>query len=459
MMNTNEKITIKVKNYLHSIEKNKNLNAFIRVYEDEALARAEILETIPKEKRGKLHGLVVGIKDMFNYKNHPLQAASKILEGYTAKYNATVVERLLNEGAIIIGHQNCDEFGMGSSNENSVYGPCLNALDEKRVSGGSSGGGAVAIQADMCEISLGTDTGGSTRFPASLCGVIGLKPTYSRISRYGVVAYASSLDCVGIFGKKIELIAKTLEVLAGEDEKDCTSSNLPVESYNNVNSNPIKKLKIGYINNALKFEKIQKEVVTNTEKAITNLKNLGHILSPIDLNQIEHALPTYYVIANAEASSNLSCYDGIRYGYRTENYKNLEEMYKKTRSEGFGNEAKRRIVTGNYILSGGKKYDLLKKAQQVRSMVANEIYALFEEYDFLILPTAPNTAFKIGEIVDPITMYMEDYFTVPFSVAGVPAISVPNGHDKIGMPIGLQIVAAPFKEKELLSFANYFLQI
>lgn len=449
-----DSIEKKVLKSIENFEKNKDLNCFVRFYQKEAIERALYLDK--KNEKKKLHGITVGLKDVFSYKDHPLQAASKILEGYEAKYNATVVERILNEDAIILGHQNCDEFGMGSSNENSIYGPCKNFINKEYSSGGSSGGGAVSVQAKISQISIATDTGGSTRQPAAFCGVIGFKPTYSRISRYGVVAYASSLDCVGIIGQDIKKIAKVLEIISGEDKKDHTCSKKAVEDYNNFENFSKKKYKIGYIKESLDFENLQKEIRDRTLSKLEILKKNGDEVSVINFKLLKYSLPTYYTIANCEASSNLACYDGVRYGYRTKNYENLQQMYERTRSEGFGEEAKKRILGGNYILSDGKT---LEKAQKIRRLICEEFDMFFKDYDFIILPTTPSTAFKIGEIQDEMLMYMQDYFTVPFSLAGLPCISIPNGFDEKGLPIGLQIVSAPFSDKKLLNFSKYLLEL
>lgn len=454
LYNGEHKIVGVLETCLSNIKEHENLNAFLRVYAKESMDQAIKLDSNSSLGFGKLHGMIVGLKDMFSYHDHPMQASSKILDGYIAKYNATSVQRLVDSGAIIVGHQNCDEFGMGSSNENSAFGPVHNLLDEKLVPGGSSGGSAVAVQANMCHASLGTDTGGSVRQPAAFCGIVGLKPTYSRISRYGVVGYASSLDTVGILARTIEDCAVVLETISGVDDFDSTVSNRPVEKYSeDLNLN--RKVRVAYIKEALEFDNLQPEIKQNTEDVLKKLKDEGHCIEPIYFPLLHYALPTYYVLANAEASSNLACYDGVRYGYRAPDFEDLQDMYKKTRTQGFGEEVKRRIIIGTCVLSEGSKSKWLTQAQKVRRLIRDAICAALSEYDFIILPTTPTTAFEIGKIHNPLDMYLADLFTVPASIAGVPAISIPNGVDKKGLPIGLQILAAPFQEKNLLSFAKY----
>lgn len=438
---------------LQNIKENDHLNAFVRIYPEEARKTAKELDQKPVESRAKLHGMIVGLKDMFSYKDHPLQAGSKILEGYVAKYNATSVQRLIDNGAIIIGHQNCDQFGMGSSNENSVFGPVHNMLGTNLVSGGSSGGSAVAVQAHMCHAALGTDTGGSVRQPAAFCGIVGFKPTYSRISRYGVVAYASSLDTVSILAQRIRDCALVLEVIAGVDDYDSTVSQKPVDLYTN-NLNFGKKAKIAYIKEALEFDNLQPEIKQSVQDILIKLKQNGHSVEAINFPLLSYSLPTYYVIANAEASSNLACYDGVRYGYRANNFSDFQDMYSKTRSQGFGDEVKRRIIMGTYVLSAGYGQGWFTQAQKVRRLIRDAMHKILAEFDFLIMPTTPTTAFSIGAKHNPLDMYLADLYTVLASIAGVPAISITNGCDAKGLPIGLQIIAAPFAEHKLLAFAN-----
>ena len=448
-----------VKQHLAVIESKKHLNAFLSVFTEEALLRAaEVDQKIKNGKAGKLAGLVVGLKDVLCYKDHPLQAGSKILDGFHSQFNGTAVQRLIDEDAIIIGRQNCDEFAMGSSNENSAFGPVLNNADNSRVPGGSSGGSAVAVQADMCQVSIGSDTGGSVRQPAAFCGIVGLKPTYSRISRYGLVAYGSSFDCIGIFSKHVDDIALVLEVMAGADEYDSTVSHNSVPSYSEeLKKSKDGKFRIAYMRDTVENPSLQPEIKNSIEEKIDQLKESGHTVEPIDFPLNEYVLPTYYILATAEASSNLSRFDGVRYGYRSKNTTDLSSMYKKTRSEGFGKEVQRRILLGTFVLSASYYYAYYTQAQKVRSLIRQQMKSLFKTYDFILMPTSPTTAFKLGEhSSNPVEMYLADLFSVQANVAGVPAISVPSGNDKQGLPIGLQIVADDFEESKLLQFADEF---
>lgn len=446
-----------VEGYLANIESNKNLNAFLSVFAEEAFARAkEIDSKINRGTAGKLAGLVVGIKDVLAYQDHPLQASSKILDGFISQYTATAVQRLLDEDAIIIGRQNCDEFAMGSSNENSAFGSVKNAIDPNRVPGGSSGGSAVAVMANMCCVSLGSDTGGSVRQPAAFCGVAGLKPTYSRISRHGLVAYGSSFDCVGIFARDVRDIALVLEVIAGADEFDSTVSKNPVPAYSQNTNWKNQPVKIAYLRDALESPALQPEIRESLHQKIEWLKAEGHTIAPVDFPLNEYVLPTYYILATAEASSNLSRYDGVRYGYRTNAATDLTGMYKKTRAEAFGIEVQRRILLGTFVLSASYYDAYYTKAQKVRRLIREALKKIVEQYDFLLMPTTPTTAFKIGEHRDnPVEMYLADLFSVQANVAGLPAISVPCGTDERGLPIGLQVMADDFEEEKLLRFAHY----
>jgi aspartyl-tRNA(Asn)/glutamyl-tRNA(Gln) amidotransferase subunit A len=451
-----------IKRHLIVIEHKKNLNAFLSVYADEALQRAELIDQKIKLKTaGKLAGLIVGLKDMLCYKDHPLQAGSKILNGYNPPYSATAVQRLIDEDAIIIGRQNCDEFGMGSSNESSAFGPVLNDLDHSRVPGGSSGGSAVAIQAGMCQVSLGSDTGGSVRQPSAFCGLVGLKPTYSRISRFGLSAYASSFDCIGIISNHVNDIALVLEVIAGADEDDSTVSRKEVENYVKELERPISnKFRIAYVRDAIENKVIQPEIRKAIARKIAQLKDSGHLVEAIDFSLNEYVLPTYYILATAEASSNLSRFDGVRYGFRSANTTDLPSLYKKTRSEGFGREVQRRILLGTFVLSSNYYDAYYSKAQKVRRLIRDEIKKVFERFDFILMPTTPSTAFKLGEHLDnPVEMYLADLFSVQANVAGVPAISVPCDTDAKGLPIGLQLLADDFEENKLLGFSKMILEM
>jgi len=449
--------TDRVRHHLSFIKKKAHLNVFLSVYENEALTKAaEVDAKIKNGTAGKLAGLVVGLKDVLSYKDHPLQAGSKILSDFVAQYNATVVQRLIEEDAIIIGRQNCDEFAMGSSNENSAYGPTLNPIDETRVPGGSSGASAVAVMADMCQVSIGSDTGGSVRQPAAFCGVIGLKPTYSRISRFGLVAYGSSFDCIGIFSKYLEDIALVLEVIAGKDEHDSTVSQHPVPRYSDVFKNPTKKkFKIAFFRNTLESSVLQAEIKNAIVKQLDRLREDGHDVEGIDFPLMKYTLPTYYILATAEASSNLSRYDGVRFGYRSHNTINLESLYKATRSEGFGKEVQRRILLGTFVLSANYYDAYYTKAQRVRQLIRKQTKELFNTYDFIISPTTPTTAFKLGEhMSDPVEMYLADLFSVHANVVGMPAISLPCGLDDAGLPIGIQVTADNFEEEKLFQFSK-----
>nr|WP_255647402.1 Asp-tRNA(Asn)/Glu-tRNA(Gln) amidotransferase subunit GatA [Fulvivirga sedimenti] len=440
---------------LENIEANQHLNAFVDVYADEARKRAAgIDEKIKNGSAGKLAGLVIGIKDVICHADHPVQAGSHILDGFESQFNSTAVERLLAEDAIIIGRNNCDEFAMGSSNENSYFGNVLNAIDTERVPGGSSGGSAVAVQADMCHVSLGSDTGGSVRQPAAFCGILGLKPTYSRISRHGLIAYASSFDSIGIFSKNVEDMARVLEVIAGEDSYDSTVSKTPVPAYS-TKLNPDNNYRVAYIRETLETDGLQPEIREATEKTISKLTSMGHRVDAVDFPLLDYLLPAYYILTTAEASSNLSRFDGVKYGYRSENGDDLESMYKKTRSEGFGKEVKRRIMLGTFILSASYYDAFYNKAQKVRRMIRDLTKKILSEYDFIVLPVTPTTAFKLGEhTANPLEMYLADLFTVQASVSGLPAISIPNGTDKAGLPIGFQIIADDFQEDRLLAFSK-----
>jgi len=450
--------------YLALIDQNIHLNAFLEVYAGEALQRAAQLDEQRKAgvPAGKMHGVVVGLKDVICYKGHKLSASSKILEGFTSVYNATVTEKLLAEGAIIIGRQNCDEFAMGSSNENSAFGNVLNAKDNSRVPGGSSGGSAVSVQAGLCMISLGSDTGGSVRQPADFCGIVGLKPTYGRVSRYGLIAYASSFDQVGIFGNNIEDVALTLEVIAGPDEFDSTALTAPVPEYMAALGNePGKKYKIAYFKEALEHPGLDPEIAKTTLEFIENLKKDDHIVEAVDFDLLEYVVPAYYVLTTAEASSNLSRFDGIKYGYATTGkFGDLTEFYKKTRSEGFGKEVKRRIMLGTFVLSAGYFDAYFTKAQQVRRVLTDRTDAIFATYDAIISPTVPSPAFKFGEKSnDPIEMFLADIYTVFANLVGIPGISVPLFTTHYGMNFGIQVMSSKGNEEQMLQIAQSFTQL
>lgn len=442
-----------VEYYLGRIRSTAHLNAFIEVYAGEAIAKAKQLDEQRAAGKpvGKLHGVVTGLKDVIAHKNHQLTASSGILKGFSSIYSATVVERLLAEEAIIIGNLNCDEFAMGSTNENSVYGKVLNALDETKVPGGSSGGSAVAVQAGLCMISLGSDTGGSVRQPADFCGIIGLKPTYGRLSRYGLIAYASSFDQVGIFGNNIPDVAQVLEVIAGADEFDSTVSHKEVEAYT-ASPAADKKFRFAYFEEALNHPSLDPEISTAIKALAEKLTNEGHEVKPVQFDLLDYIVPAYYVLTTAEASSNLSRFDGVKFGHRTANKEaELTEFYELTRSEGFGKEVKRRIMLGTFVLSAGYYDAYFTRAQKVRQLLCDKTKAIFNNYDFIIMPTSPTTAFSFGEKMDdPIAMYLADIYTVMANLVGVPAISLPLFKHSNGMPFGLQVMADRFQELPLL---------
>ncbi|MFY0689651.1 MAG: Asp-tRNA(Asn)/Glu-tRNA(Gln) amidotransferase subunit GatA [Cyclobacteriaceae bacterium] len=447
-----------VQYYLDRIEKlNPKLNAFLEVFTESALAKAEEIDTkLQDGNAGRLAGMVVGIKDLFCYQGHGMTASSKILEGFESQITATSVQRLIDEDAIIIGRQNCDEFAMGSSNENSAFGPARNAADTNKVPGGSSGGSAVAVQADMCQISIGTDTGGSIRQPAAFTGLVGIKPTYSRISRYGVTAYASSFDCVGVISKSVYDTALAMEIMSGQDEMDSTSSYQPVDQY----TTPIvgQKYRIAYFEEIAEAEGLDPAIKNAMKDMADKLEAEGHTIDKVHFPYLDFLLPTYYILTSAEASANLSRYDGVRYGYRYPEPAGLEDMYKKSKTIGFGNEVLHRIILGTFVLSASYHDAFYTKAQKVRRVIKDFTENILKDHDFILMPTAPTTAFEIGaKTADPIQMYLADLFTVQASVAGVTAISLPFGKDQSDMPIGMQFVAGAFEEHKLLSFSKSLL--
>ena len=449
-----------VKYFLNRIEAAKYLNAFIEVYGEESLERAKALDTKRNngDALGKLHGVVVAIKDVICNKGHKISAASNILKDFISVYSSTAVERLLAEDAIIIGNCNCDEFAMGSTNENSAYGKVLNALDETKVSGGSSGGSAVAVQAGLCMVSLGSDTGGSVRQPADFCGIVGLKPTYGRVSRHGLIAYGSSFDQIGIFGNNIEDIAIVLEVISGEDEYDSTVSNKKLEKFNPSADNNV-KYKIAYLKNAVDHPSLDREIKQNIESLIEKLKDDGYQIKGIDFELLDHIVPAYYVLATAEASSNLSRYDGVRFGSRDTSETDLTYMYTKTRTKGFGKEVKRRIMLGTFVLSSGYYDAYFTKAQQVRRLLVDQTEKIFKDFDAILIPTVPSTAFNIGTMEkDPVATYLADIYTVFANLTGIPAISLPLFKHSNNMPFGLQIMSDKFNEVSLLQLSNRILK-
>ncbi len=447
-----------LEHYFSEIEKNKSLNAFLEVFYDSARKQAEVVDKkIKKGKAGKLAGMIVGIKDNLCYRDHKVSAASKILENFTSLYTATAVQRLIDEDAIIIGRLNCDEFAMGSSNENSAFEPVLNNLNPEYVPGGSSGGSAVAVSAGLCTASLGSDTGGSIRQPASFTNTIGLKPTYGRISRYGLIAYASSFDQIGPFTNSIEDAALLLEVMAGKDEFDATVSSKEKDNYSQRETPS--RLKIAILKEAFNAEGLDSEIKSTIQKTLLLLQEQGHFVEEVSFPYLDYMVPTYYVLSTAEASSNLARFDGVHYGYRSPNAVGIEDTYKKTRSEGFGREVKRRIMAGTFVLSHGYYDAYYSKGQKVRRVLQEKTNEIFNEYDVVILPTTPSTAFKINEVKDPISMYLQDIYTVHANLTGNPAISIPAGKHSNGMPFGLQIIANHFEEKRLFDVAEHILNL
>jgi aspartyl-tRNA(Asn)/glutamyl-tRNA(Gln) amidotransferase subunit A len=444
-----------VEYYLDNIaQRNAELNVFLEVWADEARQQAAAVDDkLAQGTAGRLAGMVIGLKDVLAYQGHSLQSSSRILDGFKSLFTGTAVQRLLAEDAIFIGRQNCDEFAMGGSNENSAFGPARNAQDPSRVPGGSSGGSAVAVQADMCLASIGSDTGGSVRQPAAFCGVVGLKPTYSRISRYGLVAFASSFDQIGPITHSVEDAARLLEVMAGPDGMDSTASQQAVPAYSAL-LEPLPHYRIGYLKEAIDRPGLQPEVHDALEGALGTLRSQGHVVEAVDFPYLDEMIPTYYILTTAEASSNLSRFDGVKYGYRAPDATDLESLYKKTRAQGFGPEVQRRIMLGTFVLSASYYDAYYTKAQRVRRLIKEKTDELLRQYDFLVLPTTPTTAFKIGEKQDPVSMYLADIFTVQASLSGVPAISIPAGQDAEGLPIGLQIMSGAFREADLLAFAN-----
>ncbi|HTX19227.1 MAG TPA: Asp-tRNA(Asn)/Glu-tRNA(Gln) amidotransferase subunit GatA [Bacteroidota bacterium] len=446
----------RVGEYLSSIAAKNHLNAFLTVLKEEALADSRAVDKkIAAGTAGPLAGMVVAVKDVLSMKGTRTTCGSKILGKFEAIYDATVIERLKAADAIIIGKTNMDEFAMGSSTENSAYGPVKNPIDETRVPGGSSGGSAVAVAAGMAATALGSDTGGSIRQPAGLCGVFGLKPTYGRVSRYGLVAFASSFDQIGPFANSARDIAHLLGTIAGYDERDSTSANIPVPDYLSGMDRDLHGLKIGlpreYFNEALPAD-----IRDPLERRIAQLKDAGVRFIEVGLPHAEYTIAAYYVLATAEASSNLARYDGARYGYRSEKANDLVEMYTKSRSEGFGAEVKRRIMLGTYVLSAGYYDAYYRKAQRVRRLIQKDFLDAFQNVDCLVTPISPTTAFRFGEKMDdPLQMYLSDIYTVSANLAGIPGISVPAGVDRQGLPVGIQILGKHFDEMTLLKVADF----
>jgi aspartyl-tRNA(Asn)/glutamyl-tRNA(Gln) amidotransferase subunit A len=441
---------------LDRIEKLSALNAFITVTADRALEQARAIDNFVAsgEALPPLAGAIIAVKDNIVIRGERTTAGSRILFNYRPPFTATVVERLEAAGAIIIGKTNCDEFAMGSSTENSAYGPVRNPWDTERVPGGSSGGSAVAVSAGMAVVALGSDTGGSIRQPASLCGVVGMKPTYGRVSRFGLIAFGSSLDQIGPFANSVEDVAAVLEVIAGRDPADSTSSDIPVASYTAATSEDLREMRVG-VPKEYFGAGLDPEVKASVESAIKKLEEAGAEIVEISLPHTEYAVPVYYLIANAEASSNLARYDGVRYGFRAEEARTLKEMYSRTRDQGFGTEVKRRIMLGTYALSAGYYDAYYGKAQKVRALIEKDFRDAFESCDVIATPTSPTPAFKLGEkTANPLEMYLSDIYTITSNLAGVPGLSLPCGVASNGLPVGLQLIGRRFDEAGLLRAAS-----
>lgn len=455
---TSEEIT---RSYIDRISKvDKDVKAYVSTLADEAIAKAKKIDEDRKAGKplSKLAGIPIGIKDNMCITGTKTTCSSKMLENFVAPYDATVIEKLNEEGAIYLGKLNMDEFAMGSSTEHSAFFNTHNPWDLDKVPGGSSGGSAAAVAANLAPWTLGSDTGGSIRQPASLCGVVGLKPTYGLVSRYGLVAFASSLDQIGPITKDVTDSALLLNVIAGHDEKDSTSMDLPKKDYTKSLVNDVKGMKIGLPKEYLS-EGVNPEVKQAILDVVKKYEEMGATVEECSFDVGKYATSVYYIIADAEASSNLGRFDGIRYGYRSENFEDTKDIFKNSRSEGFGPEVKRRIMVGTYVLSSGYYDAYYKKAQKVRTVISNAYNKLFEKYDLLLTPTSPVTAFKIGEKTsNPLEMYLADICTVPVNIGGVPAMSIPCAVDSEGMPIGFQLIAKPFAEETIFRAAYTYEQ-
>ncbi|GIK21210.1 MAG: Asp-tRNA(Asn)/Glu-tRNA(Gln) amidotransferase subunit GatA [Ignavibacterium sp.] len=444
-----------VKHFLKNIDNQKDLNAFNFVFSDEAIEKAkEVEQKIKNNSAGKLAGMVIAIKDVLAYKDHPLTCSSNILKYFTSLYTATAVQKLIDEDAIIIGKTNCDEFAMGSSNENSAFGNVLNPVDKTRVPGGSSGGSAVAVAANLCDVSLGTDTGGSIRQPAAFCGVYGFKPTYGRVSRFGLTAFASSFDTIGPFTKNVGDAALVMEVISAKDDNDSTSVDKIVPDFL-ASLKDERRFKIG-IPKEYFADGLDEEIKTAVLNVADKLKLENYFVKEVSLPKTEYTIAAYYILTTAEASSNLARFDGARYGIRSKDFNDLNEMYVNTRVEGLGKEVKRRIMLGTYVLSTGYYDAYYRKAQKVRRLIKEDFDNVFKQVDLLITPTTPTTAFKIGEKSDdPLKMYLSDIYTTSANLAGLPGISIPIGRNSEDMPIGLQILSQQFDEEKILQLAKH----
>lgn len=449
---------VAVSHYLRRIEETKDLNAYVEVFAEEALAAARRQDQVRAAggRLGRLAGVVVSIKDNLCYAGHRVSAASRMLANFVSPYNATAIERLLAEDAIIIGRTNCDEFAMGSGNENSHYGPARNAADPSRVPGGSSGGAAVSVQTDTCTVALGSSTGGSVRQPANFCGILGLKPTYGRVSRHGLIAYGSSFDVIGLLGRRPDDLAQVLNVIAGADAYDATAPNALVPDYTTRLLDATPK-RIAYFPEITQGDGLDQPTRRAVEQSLDRLRELGHELVPTTFDLMDYVVPTYYVLTTAEATSNLSRYDGMHYGYRHPEAEGLEDTYRKSRSAGFGTEVKRRILLGNFVLSSGYYDAYYGRAQRVRRRIRNRLTDILTDCDFIFLPVSPSVAWPIGQQTDdPVANYLADVYTVLANLAGLPGIAIPTPVGEGELPTGFQLLGRDWAEGELLGMAGRF---
>ncbi|MEM7572768.1 MAG: Asp-tRNA(Asn)/Glu-tRNA(Gln) amidotransferase subunit GatA [Bacteroidota bacterium] len=445
-----------VQYYLDQIQETAHLNAYVEVFAEEALQQAREQDTRRQAggPLGRLAGVIISIKDVLCYADHRVSASSKILEEFVAPYTGTALQRLLDEDAIVIGRTNCDEFAMGSGNENSYYGPSRNAADPTRVPGGSSGGAAVSVQADTCHLAVGSSTGGSVRQPASFCGLYGMKPTYGRVSRYGLIAYGSSFDQIGLLGKCPADLALGFEIMSGADEFDATAPQLPVPAYS-ISKQMDRPARLAYFPQIMEADKLDPALATSLHTAMEQLRSAGHTIEAVEFDLFDYVVPAYYVLTTAEASSNLSRFDGMRYGYRSPKATDLESTYRRSRSEGFGTEVQRRIMLGTFVLSSGYYDAYYTQAQKVRRLISERLRAILDEYDFILMPVSPSLPWAIGEQTDdPVANYLADIYTVLANLAGLPAIAIPTGATTSGLPLGYQLMGKQWGEAELLSFTH-----
>jgi aspartyl-tRNA(Asn)/glutamyl-tRNA(Gln) amidotransferase subunit A len=438
--------------FLQKIKESSRLNSFVEVFHDEVLHQASKIDTkIQNRNAGRLAGMIIGIKDNICYKDHCTEACSNMLKGFSSTYTATALQRLLDEDAIVIGRLNCDEFAMGGSNENSGYGPVLNPFNNEYVSGGSSGGSAVAVAAGLCHAALGSDTGGSVRQPASFCGVYGFKPSYGRISRHGLIAFASSFDQIGILSNNVDDAALLLEIMSGADNNDATCINEKAPIYSH--SSPGKKYRIAVLRQCMESEGLDTELKNSFRNFLSLVEEQGHTITLVDFPVLKFMVPAYYILTTAEASSNLSRYSGLLYGNRSK-AEGLDETISRSRSDGFGKEVKRRILLGSFVLSSGFYDAYYEKAQKVRRKILGETCKIYEDYDLILSPVTPSTAFKKGAKQDPVAMYLEDIFTVHANLAGLPAMAFPAGKHSNGLPFGYQVMADKKGEATILDFVR-----